>query len=109
MFRVMSSAKEELRRGLQSFSPEQTAYLYKSNKIASIFQTVTAKKEDFCVAGRRLYRQGGKKTPQVSTNYFVHFSMKVDVHFSILEKVNKLAGYISGMISCARLSVHAFC
>jgi hypothetical protein len=28
-------------------------------------------------------------------NYFVHFSMKVDVHFLILEKVNKLAGYFS--------------
>jgi hypothetical protein len=25
-------------------------------------------------------------------NYFVHFSMKVDVHFWVLEKVNKLEG-----------------
>ena len=27
--------------------------------------------------------------------------MKVDVHFSILEKVNKLAGYFSRIIACA--------
>ena len=37
---------------------------------------------------------------QSAENYFVHFSAKVDVHFSIIEKVNMVGVYISRNDTC---------